>query len=99
MKKKISCIEVLDNTENRRLWLKEADNRYKQYKKCKISARPAEDVLRDARLAIKNNSRNNRKGLPIMPDSKIDVSDIPELGPDFFANAILKLPKSKKKVG
>lgn len=49
----IASLDTLDNAENERLWLEEADKRYKQYKQNKISARPAEDVLRDARLAIK----------------------------------------------
>jgi hypothetical protein len=31
-----------------------------------------------------------------MKDSDIDFSDIPELGPDFFANAILWQPKEER---
>ena len=49
----ISSLDTLDNAENERLWLEEADKRYKQYKQQGIPARSAEDVLRDARLAIK----------------------------------------------
>jgi len=35
------------------LWLEEAERRYKGYRKGKISARSARDVLREARAAIK----------------------------------------------
>ena len=33
-----------------------------------------------------------------MPDSNIDLSDVAELGPDFFSNATLKLPEPKKAI-
>ena len=49
----ISSLDSLNDSENERLWLEEADRRYQGYKKGNISARPAEDVLRDARSAIK----------------------------------------------
>ena len=39
--------------QNEALWIEEADRSYQKYKKGNISARNAEDVLRDARNAIK----------------------------------------------
>jgi uncharacterized protein (DUF4415 family) len=33
-----------------------------------------------------------------MPDSKIDLSETPELDSAFFQNAVLRLPKPKKAV-
>lgn len=47
---------------------------------------------------LKKNSRTNWEQLATMPDSKINVSDISELGPDFFANATLRLPEPKKPI-
>lgn len=49
----ISSLDTLDNAENERLWLEEADRRYEQFKSRKIPARSAEQVLRDARSAVK----------------------------------------------
>jgi uncharacterized protein (DUF4415 family) len=37
----------------------------------------------------KKRSRTNWKRVDALRDSDIDLSDAPELGPDFFANAIL----------
>lgn len=34
-----------------------------------------------------------------MTDDEIDTSDSPELGPEFFANAVLWKPKSQRTVG
>ncbi len=48
----IASLDSLDDSENERLWLEEAGRRYQEYKKGNISARPAEEVLHDARLAI-----------------------------------------------
>ena len=48
----IASLDALDEAENERLWLEEADRRYQEYKKGNIQARPAEEVLRDARAAI-----------------------------------------------
>lgn len=48
----IASLDALDDAENERLWLEEADKRYQEYKQGNISARPAEDVLRDAHSAI-----------------------------------------------
>ena len=49
----IASLDTLDDAENERLWLEEADKRYQEYKKGNIPARPAQDVLRDARSAIR----------------------------------------------
>ena len=48
----IASLDALDDAENERLWLEEADKRYQEYKKGKSQARSAKEVLRDAREAI-----------------------------------------------
>lgn len=45
----------------------------------------------------KRRSRTDWKRIDAMKDSDIDFSDMPELGPDFFANAIL-WPGPKKQI-
>ncbi|OGV64669.1 MAG: hypothetical protein A3K19_30055 [Lentisphaerae bacterium RIFOXYB12_FULL_65_16] len=49
----IASLDELDDAENERLWLEEANRRYQEYKKGTIGARDAKDVLRDARAAIR----------------------------------------------
>ena len=49
----ITSLDSLDESENERLWVEEAERRYKGYKKGRIMARSAGDVLRDARTAIR----------------------------------------------
>ena len=49
----IASLDSLDDAENEQLWLDEAERRYQEYKKGNISARTAEDVIRDARSAIR----------------------------------------------
>ena len=49
----IKSLDTVDDAENERLWVKEAERRYHEYKKGNISARSADDVLQDARLKIK----------------------------------------------
>lgn len=49
----IASLDKLDDAQNEELWIEDADRRYQEYKKGNISARSAEDVLRDARDAIK----------------------------------------------
>ena len=49
----IASLDSVDDSENEQLWLEQADRRYREYKEGGISARSAEDVLRDARSAIK----------------------------------------------
>ncbi len=48
----ITSLDQLDDTENERLWVEEAERRYQEYKKGNIPARLAEDVLRDARAKM-----------------------------------------------
>lgn len=48
----IASLDSLDDSENERLWLEEADRRYQAYKKGNVSARSAEEVLNDGRSAI-----------------------------------------------
>lgn len=49
----IASLDELSSEQNEQLWLDEADRRYWEYKKGTVSARSAEDVLRDARAAIR----------------------------------------------
>lgn len=49
----IVSLDTLDSAQDEQLWLEEADRRYHEYKKGRISARCAEDVLHEARVAIK----------------------------------------------
>jgi putative addiction module component (TIGR02574 family) len=49
----ITSLDSLEGSENEQLWLEEAERRYKGYRKGKIAARLARDVLREARIAIK----------------------------------------------
>lgn len=49
----IASLDALGEAENERLWLAEADRRYQEYRKGAITARVAEDVLREARSAIR----------------------------------------------
>lgn len=44
----IATLDTADDVECKRLWVEEAERRYQEYKKGRISARPAEDVFRDA---------------------------------------------------
>jgi uncharacterized protein (DUF4415 family) len=43
-------------------------------------------------------SRTDWRGLAALPDDRIDTSDIPELGEDFFRKAKLRLPTGKQLV-
>jgi hypothetical protein len=45
---------------------------------------------------MKRPSRTDWKRVDAMKDFDIDFSDIPELGPDFFANAILWRPRAER---
>ena len=49
----IDSLDSLNDAENEQLWLEEADKRYQEYKRGNIPARLAEDVLYDARSAIR----------------------------------------------
>ena len=44
----ITSLDSLDGSENERLWVEEAERRYKEYRKGRIPARPAGDVFRDS---------------------------------------------------
>lgn len=49
----IDSLDSLNDMENERIWIKEAERRYQDYKKGKISARSAAEAVRDARSIIK----------------------------------------------
>jgi putative addiction module component (TIGR02574 family) len=49
----IASLDSLEDAENERLWVEEADRRYRSYANGETTARPAKDVLRDARSAIR----------------------------------------------
>ena len=49
----IASLDDLNEQQNEQLWIDEADRRYREYKSGKITARSAEEVLSDARDAIK----------------------------------------------
>ena len=44
---------------------------------------------------LKKRSKTNWTRVDAMKDTDIDYSDIPELGDDFFKNAIVQLPQNK----
>lgn len=48
----IESLDFLDHAENERLWVEEAERRYRAYKQGLVSARPAVDAIRDARARI-----------------------------------------------
>ena len=45
----IESLDVLDDAENERLWVEQAERRYQAYKQGRLSARPAAEAIRDAR--------------------------------------------------
>ena len=51
----IASLDKIDEKENEGLWIEEADRRYNAYKQGQISARPAKEAIRDARLKLKSN--------------------------------------------
>jgi len=44
----ITSLEGLDELENERLWVEEAERHYQEYKKSRISSRPSKDVFDNA---------------------------------------------------
>jgi len=44
----IKSLEELDKIENERLWVEEAERRYREYKKGRVSSRSSKEVFRDA---------------------------------------------------
>lgn len=49
----IASLDDLNDEQNEQLWLEEAERRYREYKNGNITASSAEDVLSNARAAIK----------------------------------------------
>lgn len=48
----IASLDQLSEEQVEQLWLDEAERRHRDYKSANVSARLAEDVMRDARRAI-----------------------------------------------
>ena len=48
----IESLDFLDDAENERLWVEEAERRYQAYKQGLVSARPVVDAIREARARI-----------------------------------------------
>jgi putative addiction module component (TIGR02574 family) len=48
----IASLDSRTDEQNEQLWVNEANRRYSEYKSGKVSARPAEDVMRSARIAV-----------------------------------------------
>ena len=49
----IESLDVLDDAENERIWVEEAERRYQAYKQGRLGARPAADVIQDARSRLR----------------------------------------------
>jgi len=49
----IASLDTEDDAENERLWVEEAERRYRAYRKGDLPSRPAEDLFRDALARIK----------------------------------------------
>jgi len=49
----IGSLDVEDDPDAERLWIEEAERRYKAYKEGRVQAKPAETVLREAREKYK----------------------------------------------
>ena len=49
----LASLDEPADPDSERLWLEEAERRYRAYKDGSLSARPAEDVLRDARAGLR----------------------------------------------
>jgi len=49
----INSLDENDDPEAERLWIEEAERRYKEYKECSIKAKTAEMVMREARNKFK----------------------------------------------
>jgi putative addiction module component (TIGR02574 family) len=49
----IASLDTADDVECERLWVEEAERRYQEYKRGRISSRPAEDIFRDAPSKIR----------------------------------------------
>lgn len=49
----IASLDDIDDADNERRWVEEAERRYEAYKSGRITSRPAADVLRDARADLR----------------------------------------------
>ena len=49
----IESLDVLDDAENERLWVEEAERRYHEYRQGRVSSKPAAEAIRDARAQIR----------------------------------------------
>ncbi len=49
----IASLDEIDDSENERLWVEEAERRYHAYKKGHISARSVDEVINEARARIR----------------------------------------------
>jgi putative addiction module component (TIGR02574 family) len=49
----IRSLDEEENPEAERLWIEEAERRYKEYKEGKVKAKPAESVFKEVRLKLK----------------------------------------------
>jgi putative addiction module component (TIGR02574 family) len=49
----ISSLDEEEDPEAERLWIEEAERRYKEYKKGKVKAKPAEVVFKEARAKLR----------------------------------------------
>lgn len=49
----IESLDALDDAENERLWVEEAERRYHEYKQGRVSSKPAAEAIRNAREQIR----------------------------------------------
>lgn len=49
----ISSLDTEEDPEAERLWIEEAERRYKEYKEGRVKAKPADMVLKEARAKFK----------------------------------------------
>jgi putative addiction module component (TIGR02574 family) len=49
----IASLDHLDDAENERLWAEEAERRYQAYKAGRLTAKPAEEALQQARARLR----------------------------------------------
>ncbi|HOF87809.1 MAG TPA: addiction module protein [Armatimonadota bacterium] len=53
----LASLDERDDTESERLWVDEAERRYQEYKQGRISARPANEALHNARTRLRGKRR------------------------------------------
>lgn len=49
----IESLDALDDAENERLWVEEAERRYHEYRQGRVLSKPAADAIRDTRAQIR----------------------------------------------